>query len=66
MKPSAPWSLRWAFIWATLTGDVVSISYFSGTYRIDVHARKVRRWREQNERRNLKLAKAAAKEAGRG
>jgi len=50
----APWSLRWAFVWATLVGDIVQISYVDGTYRIDVRSARVRRWRRQNDERRLR------------
>lgn len=55
--PRVPWSLRWGFAWAALTGNVNSISYHSASgYRIDVDAGRVRRWRERNEKTNAKIA----------
>lgn len=62
--PRIPFSLRWGFAWAALTGDVKSISYHSDQgYRIDVDAARVRRWRERLAKQNAKIA--AEKEAER-
>lgn len=56
MNQRDTWTLRWAFIWALLTGDVMQISYHGGTYRVDVTSASVRRWKRKNDRRRAKEA----------
>lgn len=65
-RPGIPWSLRWGFAWAALTGNVNSISYHSdGGYRIDIEAARLRRWKERNAKLNAKIAAEKERERNR-
>ncbi len=64
----APFILRFALAWAVLIGHYVAISVATipgqaMSYRFDVHADTVKRWRARNdERRSLTPADAAARQ----
>lgn len=49
-----PWTLRIEILLAILSGTAKAMSFYDGTYRIELPATAVQRWKRRNARRRVK------------